>query len=220
MHGPIEEVTTAYLQDVLGIHGKREWTVMPPEATADTNSMEEESSPNTNGRGEAPVRIVSVEIIDANGNTISSVRVDEQVGVKIVYDVLSSSQRVQPALWFKTTHGQTAFVAAYTDPEYLNAPPTTGRFAATAWVPKNLLNTGLVSVSVNLVTPDPLIRHVAVEDAITFFVREGAEPANTARGLYGREFPGAVRPLLKWETLRLTPAVAESRTPAPTSEIQ
>jgi len=56
------------------------------------------------------------------------------------------------------------------------------------------MNVGIVYVTIALATPDPFAVHCTAERAVSFnvFERFGAE--DTARGLYSREFPGAVRP--------------------------
>jgi hypothetical protein len=107
-------------------------------------------------------------------------------------------------LHFKTPQNTCAFVVAYTDPAHMRAIPQVGRYAATAWLPPNLLNDGIFHVSVVMATPDPLERYCVVERALSFNVYERLDGMDgTARGLYAREFPGAVRPRLTWETRRL-----------------
>jgi lipopolysaccharide transport system ATP-binding protein len=155
--------------------------------------------------GDEYVRLVSARVLDRRGATVTSVPIDEPVGIEVVYDILKARENIQPALHFRTQRGDYAFVVAYTDPAYMRAIPRAGRYTATAWVPGNVLNAGVLYVSIVMATPDPLERHCTAENALSFNVYERLDGGNrSARGLYGKEFPGPVRPLLTWETRRLS----------------
>ena len=138
----------------------------------------------------------------SRGRPRSSIAVEEPLGVEVTYDVLREGKNIQPALHFKSPTDQFLFVVAYTDPEWLRCPPAIGRHITTAWVPSNLLNIGITHVSVALNTPDPFETHCTVDRAVSFNVYERFGDDDTARGLYGRDFPGAVRPRLHWDTRR------------------
>jgi lipopolysaccharide transport system ATP-binding protein len=151
--------------------------------------------------GDEYVRLVSARIINSQRVTVSSVAIDEPVGVEVVYDILKAGKNSQPALHFMTPLNSYAFVVAYTDPKFMRGMGEVGRYMATAWVPPNFLNAGVLYVAVAINTPDPMERHCRVERALSFSVYERFGGADgTARGLYTREFPGVVRPLLRWET--------------------
>jgi lipopolysaccharide transport system ATP-binding protein len=90
----------------------------------------------------------------------------------------------------------------------MNVPPPIGRHVATAWIPAHLLNVGLTHVTAVLNTPDPFQAHCTVERAVSFNVYERFGDHNSARGLYARDFPGAVRPRLRWETRRAAERVS------------
>lgn len=154
--------------------------------------------------GDEHVRLVSARVINSHRLTVTTVAIDEPVGIEVVYEILKKGKNIQPALHFKTANDSYAFVVAYTDPATMLAIPEPGRYQAIAWVPPDLLNAGILYVSVIMVTPDPLERHIIVERAVSFNVHERLDGATeTARGLYARGFPGVVRPKLRWETQRL-----------------
>jgi lipopolysaccharide transport system ATP-binding protein len=121
-----------------------------------------------------------------------------------VFDVLRDARNVQPALHFKTAQDAYAFVAAYTDPEHMGRARPVGRYQTVAWVPPHLLNAGPLFVTVSLVIPDPLQRLAEVERALSFNVTESLDAEGGARGMYGKAFPGVVRPRLSWQTRELT----------------
>ena len=161
--------------------------------------------------GDDFARLIGARVVDRNGETIGSVPIDQPVGIEVTYEVLREGRNPQPALHFKTATDQFMFVVAYTDPERAHTPPAPGRYVATAWIPAHLLNVGVTYVSVALTTPDPYHDHCLVERAVSFNAVERLDGGLTARGLYSRDFPGMVRPMLHWETQQLRPATVAGR---------
>lgn len=190
--GPVEDVVSDYLQVMRGITPS---TGEPPEAGP--------PAPAQNESGEDSLertRLVHARIVDREGNTVTTVPVDKPVGIELTYDILDSGRIIEPALHIRTEEQVMAFVVAYTDALRPHSNTERGRYKTTAWIPGNLLNTGLYYVTIALTTPDPLQRHLTCENVLSFFVHEPADPRGTARGRFGRKFPGPVRPLLEWET--------------------
>jgi lipopolysaccharide transport system ATP-binding protein len=149
------------------------------------------------------VRIVSARVINEHRMSVMSIPINCSVGIEIVYDILKSDKNIQPALQFITAKDVLAFTVAYTDPSFICERLSTGRYVTTAWLPPNLLNAGVMYITIMMATPDPLERHVVLEKAISFYIHELDDGIGTARGLYSRDFPGVIRPLLRWDTKRL-----------------
>jgi lipopolysaccharide transport system ATP-binding protein len=198
--GPAEQVVEEYLEEMAGVRSVRSWAEAQPPP-----------SPLPAGEGASQMpgdefgRLISARVVSEDGESLSSVAVDRPFGVEVTFDVLQPGRNVQPALYFKTANDHYLFVVAYTDPEWMRLPPSVGRHVTTAWVPAHLLNVGITYVTVGLATPDPFMVHCTVERAVSFNVFEHFGADDSARGLYSREFPGAVRPRLRWETRRGAP---------------
>ncbi len=194
--GPVEEVVTGYLRRVLGIRpaiGAAE----PPGTTAGFATSVDVAREEL----ECDVaRIVCVKVLDENGSVASTVAVDRPIQIEIRYQIFGGDTAVDPALHFRREDRTLAFVVAYTDAVRPSGNRRAGHYRVVATVPPNLLNVGVYSVGVALESPDPMHRHLVVDDAISFHVHEPTDPTTTARGRYGREFPGPVRPRLEWET--------------------
>ncbi|PWT82845.1 MAG: hypothetical protein C5B44_01460, partial [Acidobacteria bacterium] len=79
----------------------------------------------------------------------------------------------------------------------------------------NFLSEGSVIVGVAVSTFDPVVIHFYERDAVAFQVVDSLD-GDSARGDYGGPMPGAVRPLLKWETQ----FVASKRDETATREVQ
>jgi lipopolysaccharide transport system ATP-binding protein len=79
-----------------------------------------------------------------------------------------------------------------------------GVYAATAWIPENLLNEGLASVDVavcSLRIPK-LYQHAADYDVVSFHVYDPFE-GDSARGRFAGQLRGVVRPLLEWTSAQV-----------------
>jgi lipopolysaccharide transport system ATP-binding protein len=227
--GPADLVVDANLEELAGVRSARVWapigatkhndTAAPfaavratGEALAkmaarrldgyDPAGLDDDAHQATEMSGDDDARLVGVRLVGQDGLPQSSVAVDETLGVEITFDVLRSGKNIQPALHFKNSSDQYLFVVSYTDPRWIRVPPTIGRHVATAWVPRHLLNVGITHVTVALNTPDPFETHCAVDRAVSFNVYECFDVDDSARGLYGRDFPGAVRPRFEWDTVR------------------
>ena len=224
--GPTEEVIASYVEKVMGVKSQQKWVEdeqikkshqqvldsNPPHSQArgtktqvsqngqNDSQSDNESQKLPSSHKNEYVRLVSARVVNSQRKTITTASVHESIGIEIVYEILDTNKNIQPALHFKTAKEVFAFAVAYTDPKHIYGVPKIGRYAATAWITPNLLNIGLVHVTLVMVTPDPLEEHLFIERAVSFNVHEIDGVINTARGLYARNFPGVVRPLLKWET--------------------
>lgn len=220
--GSPADVIAAYMQAVMGVKSSQQWggerlqkpatptaasAPVPTGQTAQKPAPPEPTAPKCLDAmpGNEYVRLVAARAVDSDRKTVTTVPINRPVGVEVVYDILKPGKNIQPSLHFRTAKDVLAFVVAYTDPHYIRIPPEVGRYAATAWVPADFLNSGLMYVTIVIATPEttPLERHITVENAISFNIHEPDDATATARGLYGRDFPGVVRPLLNWETLRV-----------------
>jgi lipopolysaccharide transport system ATP-binding protein len=210
MDGPADTVISAYVNDVLNVRSSRTWEARPPAAAAEpqaARAAEEDARP-----GNEHARLVSARVVNRQGLTVTSVPIDEPVGIETVFEVVQPGKNVQPALYFDTAKGVRAFVVAYTDPDHMFERRSPGRYATTAWLPPHLLNDGVMYVTVCLCTPDPLERHCVVERALSFHVYEppsAVGATGSTRGLFARDFPGAVRPRVDWETRDLPSSAPE-----------
>jgi len=176
--GPSEEIVAHYLQTAAGAGSSRTWS--------------EDEAP-----GDELVRLRSVRIVDDVGATVDYVDVRRRVGIELGFTVLEGGgPPVVPKLKV-TTGGRVAFNAMDTDPRW-NQASSPGEYVATAWIPGNLLNEGLVSVDAAVCSIDSpkLHHHVSVHEAVSFHVQDPAE-GGSSRGTFTGQWRGVVRPLLE-----------------------
>lgn len=91
------------------------------------------------------------------------------------------------------------FASLGQDGEWFRRPSGTGRYTVTAWVPGNLLTAGTFFVTACLNTRSPNSTQFDEQQVIAFNVLDNMGPG-TARGDWGGDLPGVVRPLLEWTT--------------------
>ena len=179
MDGPSGDVVAHYLQTSAGAGSSRTWDDL-------------ETAP-----GDDLVRLRSVRIVDRDGETVDYVDVREPVGIEIRFRVLRDGPAVLPKLKL-VADGRIAFNAMDVDPRW-NEPSPPGEYVATARIPGNLLNEGLMSIdaAVCSIRSPKLHHHVSVHEAVSFHVQDPAE-GDSARGSFTGQWRGVVRPLLEW----------------------
>jgi len=177
--GPSEEVVAHYLQTSVGTGSSREWPDL-------------EEAP-----GDDLVRLRSVRIILADGSSADYVDVREPVGIEITFRVLRDGPPILPKLKVAAA-GRIAFNAMDIDARW-HEPTEPGDYVATAWIPGNFLNEGLVTVDPAICSIDSpkLHHHVSVWQAVSFHVQDPGE-GDSARGQFTGQWRGVVRPMLEW----------------------
>jgi lipopolysaccharide transport system ATP-binding protein len=180
LDGPSTEVVAHYLQ--LG-HGSASEEVWPDVATAPGDDL---------------VRIRRVRIVDEDGARTDTIDVRRSVGIEIELTVLRRGEAIFPKIKLFDGKGDVAFNALDTSPRWSEARPP-GDYVATAWIPGNLLNEGLISVHVDVcsIGPTKLFHHAAARDLISFHVHDPGE-GGSASGEFRGQMQGVVRPLLEW----------------------
>jgi lipopolysaccharide transport system ATP-binding protein len=177
--GPSSEVVAHYLQTATGTSSIQTW------------------DDEANAPGDDLVRLRSVRITRADGETADFVDVREPVGVELVFTVLGDGPPVVPKIKL-SSGGQIIFNAMDVDPRW-HEPSAPGEYVTTAWVPGNFLNEGLVTVDAAVCSIDSpkLHHHVSVHEAASFHVQDPLE-GDSSRGIFTGQWRGVVRPLLDW----------------------
>jgi lipopolysaccharide transport system ATP-binding protein len=148
--------------------------------------------------GDDLVRLRRVRIIDESGSRTDTADVRRPVGIEIQFSVLRHGLPVFPKIKLFDGKGDVAFNALDTSPRWKD-PQQPGDYSATAWIPGNLLNEGLISIHVDMCSfgPARLSHHATARDLISFHVHDPGE-GGSASGQYRGQLQGVVRPLLEW----------------------
>jgi lipopolysaccharide transport system ATP-binding protein len=181
--GPPADVIATYLHQTHSAGTERLWD----EATAPGNDT---------------AKILAVRALPHDGMPPGVVDVRHPVGVQIEFKVLRREKPVFPKIKVLDKEHVIAFNALDTHPRW-HEPTPPGTYLSTAWIPGNLLNEGSVIVEAAVCSIDfpKLEHHAAVYEAVSFEVLDPGE-GDSARGTFGGQWRGVVRPLLQWECER------------------
>ncbi len=182
--GPSGKVVGAYLRGGFGTSAERRWD-------------DPRRAP-----GNHIARLMSVRVVDESMTASDVVKITRKIGVEVTFEVLQPGRVLVPGIHLYNDEGVCIFIASDVDEDCRAEPRPVGTYAATAWIPGNLLAAGAVAVGVAVSTMDPVEIHIHEKDAVAFQVVEVAGEISS-RGNYGGPFPGIVRPRLQWETRKL-----------------
>lgn len=150
------------------------------------------------------VSLVRIKACDKSGKVLSSFDIRKSIGIIIEYIVL------KPNIWFACNiqvKNQVALLLfnshADMKQDWQNAPQKTGLYKSTCWIPGNFLAEGLFTVRVTLggfSKKNPT--KIDFPDAISFNVHDNLE-GDSVRGKSTTDFPGLIRPKLKWERVKI-----------------
>jgi lipopolysaccharide transport system ATP-binding protein len=214
MDGPVQDVTAAYVESVLGVRSR---VVKDPGLAAANGSLDanEEPEDSTNLQSESSLtvldgllgdecaRLLEVAIVNGKSKPASLLSTADRIGILTVYQVAERGIYV-PAVGLYSDDGlhilQT--VPPKTDVEAYRLSP--GRYTSIAWLPKSFLNVGRYSVTVALADPRsaPMRRYYVAPRVASFHTVDPALAHESAKGAMPRDFPGVVRPMLEWTTAR------------------
>ncbi len=147
------------------------------------------------------VRLTQVRVHTEDDKTVDNFDITKPIGITMDYEVLQDG--------YVFTHECNLFneqeinilnshdVAS----EFRKVPHSKGYYSSTVWIPSNFLSEGIVIVGVAIFNPDLFRIHIHELNVIAFNVVDNIT-GESARGNYVGEFPGIVRPILKWNTIK------------------
>lgn len=179
--GAAHEVVSTYMNDGLGTAAERTWP-------------DPEEAP---GRDVARLRAVRVRGPD--GAVTGAVDIRQPVAIEMEYDVLRAGYILLPHHYLYNEEGVKLFTTVDRDPAWRRRPRLPGRYVSTAWIPGNLLAEGTVFVNTALTTLEPTLGQFNERDVVTFQVIDSLD-GDSARGDWGGNLGGVIRPMIDWDT--------------------
>ncbi len=190
--GPARQVVSNYLHSGLGLTCLREWP--------DGNQAP----------GNEKVRLRAVRVKDEYGELASALDIRRPFYLEVEFDVLQSGTVVYPLLGFENEEGITLFVTIERDPRWRRKPRPAGRYYSRVHIPGNFFAEGTILCGGALITESPFICHCHERYLVAFQIVD-APDGSSARGDYGGNMPGVLRPMLDWQVEYLGEAqVAET----------
>jgi lipopolysaccharide transport system ATP-binding protein len=178
--GDAYEATSEYLRCTLATSASREWHPQ-------------------NAPGDSVVRLRAVRARTSDGLISEAFDIRQPIAIDVVFDVLESGHVLTPNLHFFDEHGTYLFISHDVDASWRSRPRPIGRYISTAWIPGNFLAEGTVIVGAAITTLSNANVRLYEREAISLHIIDSTD-GDTARGDYMGHLPGAVRPLLVWDT--------------------
>jgi lipopolysaccharide transport system ATP-binding protein len=152
--------------------------------------------------GSGVTKLIRASCINKDSSNKFEFEINQQIGIKITYKVLLPSNILHFGIRVYNQEDINIFDAHSVTSSWYSAPHPTGIYHSTAWIPGNLLSSGLYSISVAIFNHNEHTIHFSEEKCLYFSIIETPFNSNnpTARGTNQVNFNGIVRPLLKWET--------------------
>jgi len=178
--GEAPRVINEYLQEQFQTASFREWEM-------------------TEAPGNEVARLRNVRICDEDGESLETIDIRRPVFVEMRFEVLQDGKILMPNFHLYDERGECVFVSHDLDEKWRYTRRCAGTYVSRATIPGNLLAEGTFFVTPALTTYEPLTVHFLVRDAVSFHVNDSIQ-GDSARGDYGGVMPGAVRPILNWQT--------------------
>jgi lipopolysaccharide transport system ATP-binding protein len=154
--------------------------------------------------GNEKVRLRSARVRPLEGDPADPITVHTPFMMEFEYWNLKPQSRLNLSLLVYTEDGVLTFnTGPVTEPVWNGKPFPAGLFRSVCYLPGDLLNDGLHRVTLLVVENQAHILY-SHEDLLTFEVHEDAA---MREGWYG-DWPGAMRPLLRWTTELVSPVTA------------
>jgi homopolymeric O-antigen transport system ATP-binding protein len=169
------------------------------------NSRAETSSsrswPSENGPGSESIQLRGAKVRDEYDDGSAAFDIRKEVFVEIRYEIKKKDTVVSPGIQLINEENICVFTSYDLDPNWRHEPRETGVYASTARIPANILSEGNFRVNVFCSTAEPLRVHFEENDAISFLVTDSLD-GDSARGDFGGNVEGVVRPMLEWKTVK------------------
>ncbi|MFO0355592.1 MAG: polysaccharide ABC transporter ATP-binding protein [Sphingobacteriaceae bacterium] len=183
--GSMNEVAKAYLDTNTGLSSKRIY---------DRNDK--------HNPGGEHIKLLNVVVHDHEFINREDFDVTKPIGVSMEYEVLEDGLSFTHSYNFHNEEGINIFNTHDTVSDLRTTVRKKGIYKTTMWIEPNLLAEGVVMVGVAAIKIEPFSIVFHEQSAVSFTVRDHMR-GDSARGLYTLGFPGAVRPLCKWQTIKL-----------------
>jgi len=157
-----------------------------------------------NAPGVLGIKLLSVRIenCDETKSFDSYFDITKDIKLSIEYKVASANMIFTHAIKVFDQEGINIFDSHDVTSQLRDEIRELGLYRANMVLPGNLLREGSYTITVALFKRNPVTIYVYEEEILTFSIFDEMK-GNSARGDYYLEFPGIIRPLLKWDAERL-----------------
>jgi lipopolysaccharide transport system ATP-binding protein len=151
------------------------------------------------GVGDAVAQLRMARILNSEGLVSDTIDIRQPVTIEVDYDVKQTRPRVAVNLQCHNDEGTLLFQTSEMNcPQWQEKSTQVGSVRTLCRIPGNFLAEGRIFVTVGLVSYNPDRLHALDRDSISFQIVDSSS-GDAVRGIYGKKWPGVVRPMLDWE---------------------
>ena len=166
------------------------------------NSFKHELSfkENSLSCGDDLVELIFVEVIDKTGNSKGVFTRDDEVGVRIIFEVKRDLADLNTGINLFNTRGNHIFSSH----DGVNAGRfyAKGSYSVVVRIPKLILKEGSYSLGIALMSYKPFVIRANNENLVGFTITSMSVLASLDSSKYNGEVPGLVHPELGWELVK------------------
>jgi lipopolysaccharide transport system ATP-binding protein len=180
--GPAHDVVSHYLNSETGLAPEQRWS-------------DPQSVP-----GNDAVRVWAVRARAESGEVTRWVNVHKPVALEVEYESLETNQTLFICFRLFTDEGIKIFTTCDQTSVWCNRPRPPGRYISRVWIPNDLLNEGVIYVTVVIVQDlGARKRHFTMRQIIGFQVVDSTSESGPSTYIEAMRREGLIRPELHWE---------------------
>ncbi len=149
--------------------------------------------------GDDVARLSSVCIKTMDGEISEAINISASVNIQVDYQVLKPGYEFMIYFHLHNEEGVRVFTSLENDLAWRRKKRQVGIYRSVACIPGNLLSEGFYFIAVGIFTLNPNIRRVKGSDVVAMHIIDDMDGSG-ARGDWGGNLSGVIRPLFSWET--------------------
>lgn len=177
--GAAHDVVRQYLKTDIGATAEKRWTG----TGCPTNGV---------------VRLERIRLTNSDGEPSVRLDIRRPLTIAVDWENMVEDRAFVTTLQFMNMEGVIVFVTQDLDPAWRNRKRPRGHYRSEVVIPGNFLAEGTFLVNVSISTIETGEDHVIEREALVFDVIDNFS-GESARGDYGGDIPGVVRPLFSWK---------------------
>ncbi len=149
--------------------------------------------------GDECVKLISAKVADINGESSDSFLINQNIVIEMEYLCCRDNLQITPHIYLYNHEGTRLFMSLDTtcDP-HAEKKQKHGKYRSKCIIPGNLLNDGTFFISLGINSILTSESHVYLQNILSFMIIDPIDDVVT-RGIFGRDFPGTIRPALLWD---------------------
>lgn len=144
--------------------------------------------------------ILEAYVHDENHEISDSFDITKKIGITFIYRVYQEAQFIG-GLDIYDERDNLVFISHDVKTKFQSVVHVIGTYKYTVWIPGNLITEGNFSIGLALLKQAPVEIHQHKQNVLKFKVIDYLR-GDSSRGKYNGGFPGSIRPMLDWESIK------------------